>query len=271
MIFPLRDENPVQIQPVVTYAIIAINLVALLWLNQLPAPRQQMVVLEYGFIPARFQQLFRQQPLVIEVPREERHPQLPVVVQRRDRVRFDPVPREILAAMVTAMFLHGGWLHLISNMWFLFIFGNNVEERLGHLTYALFYLAGGLIATMVHLLQDPSSTVPVIGASGAVAAILGAYAIKFPNHRIKTLVFLFVFITIIDLPALVVLGLWFFGQLLNATQAVRIGIDGGVAWWAHVGGFVAGLVFMPLLSGDEPDDATHAGTRRDEDEDDWYR
>jgi membrane associated rhomboid family serine protease len=154
--------------------------------------------------------------------------------------------------MFTSMFMHAGLMHLLSNMWFLWLFGNNVEDRLGHVVYLFFYLVGGLAALACHWATNPSSPVPVVGASGAVAAVLGAYAITFPFAKVRTLVFLFVFVTIIDLPALMVLGFWFLGQLLEARHALNAGVDGGVAFMAHVGGFVAGLILMPLLGGTRP-------------------
>ena len=129
-------------------------------------------------------------------------------------VRLASHPAQIIASAFTCMFLHGGWWHLIGNMWFLLIFGNNIEDRLGHLLYAIFYVLGGLAATATHWAIDPSSTAPVIGASGAIAAML-AYAVAFPHARIRTLLFLFVFITVVELPAYLFLALWFGGQLLQ--------------------------------------------------------
>ena len=247
MLFPLRDENPSYVIPWVTYSIIAANILALVWLQRLPDERQQLLVLERGFLPARLQQLRHGEPLAVDIERTGQHPHFPVLVQFKQELHLPANVRAIVSSIFTSMFLHGGWLHLISNMWFLLIFGNNLEDRLGHVGFGLFYLLGGVVAALVHWLPEPNSLVPVIGASGAVAAVLGGYALLFPQARIRTLVFLFVFVTIIDLPALVVLGFWFLTQLLNATQAVRLGMNGGVAWWAHVGGFVAGLLLIPLF------------------------
>ena len=131
-------------------------------------------------------------------------------------------------------------MHLLTNMWFLWIFGNNVEDRLGHLVYAVFYVLGGLFAVMLHWVMLPDSEMPVVGASGAVAAVLGAYAITFPTARVRALVLIF----LADVPAFVFLGIWFLIQLWQGLQ----GMQEGVAWWAHVGGFAAGLILMPLLS-----------------------
>ena len=133
-------------------------------------------------------------------------------------------------------------------MWFLWLFGDNVEDRLGPLLYLVLYLLGGVVASISHWVVDPESTLPVIGASGAVAAVLGAYAITWPWARVRTLVFLVIFVTIIDVPALFVLGAWFVRQLVAGHQSLYHAGTGGVAWWAHVGGFVAGMVLMPLFS-----------------------
>jgi len=149
----------------------------------------------------------------------------------------------ILASLVTSIFMHGGWMHLAGNMWFLWIFGNNIEDRLGHGLYLVFYLVNGLLATATHWAYDPQSTLPVLGASGAVSAILGAYSVTFPKATISTLVF-YGLITVIEIPALVWLAIWFGGQLLDAS----LNRDLGVAVWAHIGGFAAGAFLMPILS-----------------------
>jgi membrane associated rhomboid family serine protease len=251
MLFPFRDNNRIQRTPVVTYALVAANVLALLWLGRLPENRQQAFVLEHGFVPARLAQLVDHQPITVRVPQGRiRTPEgVATVVFERT---FPPSSREILLSLVTCMFLHGGWLHLAGNMWFLWIFGNNVEDRLGPVVYSLFYLGGGVLAGICHWAFAPNSTAPVIGASGAVAVILGAYAITWPWAKVETLVFLFVFVTIIELPALLVLGAWFVGQVLEATHALGAGGNGvgghtGVAWWAHIGGFLTGVFLMPLL------------------------
>ena len=146
-----------------------------------------------------------------------------------------------LASIFVAMFLHGGWLHIAGNMLFLWVFGNNVEDRLGRVTYLLFYFLGGLAATGLQLAFGPNSTVPNLGASGAIAAILGAYLILSPRARVRTLV-IFFFITYLELPAIVVLGAWFVLQLFSGVGGLGTqGAGGGVAYWAHVGGFVFGM------------------------------
>ena len=252
MIFPFSDDVPSQRPPVVTIAIIALNTLALLFVGQMSSPDRQRFVVEHGFIPARLGQLQSKQPLDVELEHLAIHPHLEVPVQIRERLELKPSPQAIVLSLVTSLFLHGGWMHLIGNMWFFWIFGDNVEDRLGHVLFAMFYLIGGVFASLCHWFSEPNSLIPVIGASGAVASVLGAYIVTWPFSRIRCIVVLIVFVTSIELPALVVLGFWFFTQVLEATQQVRVGLDGGVAFWAHVGGFVAGMVAMPLVRGREP-------------------
>jgi hypothetical protein len=248
MFIPFHDDNPTVRTPVVTLLIIALNVVSFAWLIGLPPEQSRWVQWHRGFVPARIAQCF--QPKLLQVPVAEVVPGIfggEVLVQRH--VTLPPARGEILLALFTCMFLHGGWMHLIGNMWFLWLFGNNVEDRLGPARFCVLYLLGGLLASGCHWVTAPSSTAPVIGASGAVAAVLGAYAITWPWARVHTLVFLFVFITTIDLPALLVLGVWFLGQVLSGTQQLETGAAGGVAWWAHIGGFLAGMILMPLFGG----------------------
>jgi membrane associated rhomboid family serine protease len=150
--------------------------------------------------------------------------------------------------MFTSMFLHGGWLHLLGNMLFLWIFGNNVEDRLGSIPFLLFYLVGGVAAALTQVVIDPRSTIPLVGASGAIAAALGAYIVLFPGARILSLVFLGFFYQLIEVPAILVLGFWFGLQLLNGFAAFGAETaQGGVAFFAHIGGFVFGLAVGVLL------------------------
>ncbi len=246
--FPFSDTIPTHRWAIVTYAIVALNVVSFLWLQHLPPQRQQEVVARHGFVAARIGQLSDPQKAVA-VPIEQ---QIPVgfglVVPQLVKLQLPPDPKEILASTVTCMFLHGGWLHLIGNMWFLLIFGDNVEDRLGPFLFAVFYLLGGFVATITQWAIAPNSTTPMIGASGAVAAILGGYAVTYPHARVRTLVFLFIFITVIELPALLFVALWFGAQLLQGLGAIHGQMESGVAWWAHVGGFVFGAAFMPILS-----------------------
>jgi membrane associated rhomboid family serine protease len=171
-----------------------------------------------------------------------------IIVPPQAKLPLPPDRNEIYASAITCMFLHGGWLHLLGNMWFLLIFGDNVEDRLGPLLFAVFYLLGGLAATATQWAIDPNSTIPMIGASGAIAAVLGGYAVTYPHARVKTLVFLFILVTIIEIPALVFIALWFGTQLLQGLGMLHGGAENGIAWWAHVGGFVCGMVLMPVFS-----------------------
>lgn len=153
--------------------------------------------------------------------------------------RHDLLPYNIMTVF-TSMFLHGGFLHIIGNMLYLWIFGNNIEDRLGHMGYLLFYLLSGVCAAAFQILYDPSSEVPMIGASGAVSGILGAYLLVYPYARIKTLLIIVIFIKVVDIPAIVLLTVWFFMQFLYSN------VD-GIAWYAHVGGFIFGLLFALLF------------------------
>jgi len=253
MIFPFHDDNPTRRPPVVTVALIALNVLIFLRMAMLPAGEQHRRYYALGFVPARLVQLF--QPRLIAVDPQLVPPQFRVRVRTvwADHEVLRPMPAVyVLSSLLTCMFLHGGLAHLLGNMWFLWIFGNNVEDRLGHVPFLLFYLGGGVFASLCHWATNPLSTLPVIGASGAVSTILGAYAITWPAARVRSLVFLFIFITIIDVPAMIVLGVWFFAQLAGALGSSPINLGGGVAWWAHVGGFLAGLLLMPFLSPQHP-------------------
>ncbi len=255
---PLFDHNPTERRPLVTYVLIAVNTLVMIWLASLSPLGQQEAALRHGFIPARVSQL--ENPRVLEVPvravvegRDQAGLPVPVV-REVGKLSLPPKRSEILGTMISSLFMHGGWMHLIGNMWFLWIFGNNVEDRLGHVLFSCFYLVGGLLASACHWAYDPESLTPVIGASGAVAAVLGGYAVTWPRATVTTLVF-FGFVMMIEVPALVWLGLWFGGQLLDAS----FNRDLGVAVWAHIGGFVAGAALMPILSfGAPPTDGSWA-------------
>jgi membrane associated rhomboid family serine protease len=215
---PLRDDNPTQSVPVVTRTLIVLNAVAFFFELSLGGAIN-VFVQWWGLVPLRFAYAFGgAEPLV-----------------------------PTLATAFTSMFLHGGWIHLLGNLWFLWIFGDNVEDRLGHWRFLLFYLAGGLAAAAAHLLLNLGSAVPTVGASGAIAAVLGAYAVMFPRARVVTLVPIFFFFQVIALPAMLVLGLWFVVQIFTGT--LSIGAGGGVAWWAHIGGFLFGAAVVLLGRG----------------------
>ena len=242
--FPFGDTIPTKRWAIITYAIIVINAVSFLWLKSIPQGEQGRVTAQWGFVPARIEQLSNPQKIVVVQIGQRPVPGFgvqPVAVG----LRADP--SQIFASAITCMFLHGSWWHLIGNMWFLLIFGDNVEDRLGHGLFAAFYLVGGLAATAFHWAIDPASTTPIIGASGAIAAVLGAYAVTYPHARIRTLIIM-IFITIVELPAYLFLIFWFGVQLFSGLGALGGHMGGGVAWWAHVGGFIAGAAAMPLLS-----------------------
>jgi membrane associated rhomboid family serine protease len=155
----------------------------------------------------------------------------------------------IAVPFLTSMFLHAGWLHLIGNMWYLWIFGDNIEDRLGHVTFLIFYLLCGLGAGIIHTILNSQTEIPSIGASGAIAGVLGAYVVSYPFARVLTLVPIFFFIQILEIPALIVLGLWFVMQFFSGTAALATSSAnaGGVAWWAHVGGFLIGILLIGLF------------------------
>ena len=216
---PLRDSIPSRSFPLVTLALIVVNVLVFLYELGL-GPTLDRFLLAYGFVPAVYFHSARVQPW--DLP-----------------ARVTP--------MVSSMFLHGGWLHLIGNMWVLWIFGDNVEDRLGKGRYLLYYLVCGLVAAYVHYLTGPRSGVPVVGASGAIAGVMGGYCVLFPHARIVALFPIFIFLRIVTIPAVLFLAFWFFAQLLNGMAASAAHFGGGVAWWAHVGGFAAGVVMvLPL-------------------------
>lgn len=224
---PLRDNVPSVRRPWAVYLLVAANLGAFAFTLPLD-PRQTEILFHLlGVVPARFS---------------------------------DPAwaaasgyPGWSFLSFFTSMFLHGGWMHLIGNMWFLWIYGDNVEDILGHGKFLLFYLLAGVAAALVHVLLNPMSRVPTIGASGAIAGVMGAYLIKFPHSRILTLVPIFVFFTTIEVPAVLILAYWFVIQFFSGIGSVGYShlSQGGVAWWAHVGGFVAGMALILLLGTNE--------------------
>ena len=217
---PLRDENPSDTTPVVTHALIALNVFAFLYELSMGSYLGYFVR-GWGLVPERLALAF---------------------------TGAEPLPPALLTVF-TAMFLHGGWVHLIGNMWYLWIFGDNIEDRLGHVRFLAFYLLAGVVSAVLHSLANPGSPIPTVGASGAIAGVLGAYAFAFPRARVVTLVPLLIFLQIMALPALVVLGLWFVVQLFTGSFALVTGATGGVAWWAHIGGFAFGVLFMAIFGG----------------------
>ncbi len=207
MFFPYRDDNPRVLYPYVTFGIIGLNIAIFLGQFLIIGGNNQLsreLVFTFGFIPADFN------PLTI----------------------------------FTSMFMHGGVAHIIGNMWFLYIFGDNIESILGHVKYFIFYLACGLGAALIQFFVDPGSQIPMVGASGAIAGILGAYMIRFPKARVHVLAIIIVFITTFVVPAQIVLGFWFLMQLSNGLGSLGVNTTGGVAWFAHIGGFITGVTTL---------------------------
>lgn len=217
---PLGDSVPIRSWPVVTWGLIGINV--WVFFHELAlGPDLEAFIQVWGFVPARYFLLATTAP-----------------GEWADRY----VP------LFSSMFLHGGWAHLIGNMIYLWIFGDNVEDRLGHLRYLVFYLLSGVAAALAQAYLFPDSTIPTVGASGAISGVLGAFLVLFPTARVFTLVPLLLFFPVVELPAVLYLGFWFLMQLMSGTVSLTVVSDaGGVAWWAHVGGFVVGLVVAPLL------------------------
>ena len=207
MFFPYKDDNPRVLFPFVTFGIITLNVLIFLgqfWISGNDPDIGKSLVYMYGFVPAEFN------PLTI----------------------------------FTSMFMHGGFAHIIGNMWFLYIFGDNVESILGHVKYFMFYLACGIGAALAQFFVQPASQVPMIGASGAVAGVLGAYMIRFPKARVHVLAVIIIFITTFVVPAQIVLGLWFLMQLSGGLGSLGVDTTGGVAWFAHIGGFIIGVTSL---------------------------
>jgi len=219
-VLPIRDLNPRRTFPVVNVVLIALNVLVFLFELSL-GPRLEGFLMAAAFVPAR----------------------------ALGGGSGGVVPEATSALL--SMFLHGGWGHLLGNMLFLYIFGDNVEDRLGHARYAVFYLLCGYAATFAHAFFNAASTMPAIGASGAISGVLGAYLFLYPRARIVTLVWLFIFIRFIEIPALVYLPLWFLMQFFSGVSSLHAAdqAGGGVAWFAHIGGFIAGPVLLLLLGG----------------------
>ena len=220
---PLRDTIPSRTAPVVTVALIVVNV--LVFMHEVAlGPYLEKFVFAYGLIPRR----------LVYWPGEALDP-----------ARFLP--------LITSMFWHGGWLHLLGNMLYLWIFGDNVEDRLGHLRYLLFYLLAGTAAGLAQVALNPASRLPTVGASGAIAGVLGAYLVTYPRARVLTFVPLFFVPWFVEVPAFAYLVLWFLMQLLAGLGTLGAPVEtGGVAVWAHVGGFIAGVVLVKLMQPARP-------------------
>jgi membrane associated rhomboid family serine protease len=214
-VIPFKDDNPTRTFPYVTIIIIALN-VAVFLIEALSPESSQQIVYSYGAIPYAITHFRSAQPIA------------PVLT------------------IFTSMFMHGGILHIAGNMLYFWIFGNNIEDVLGHVRFIIFYLFCGVIAAYSYALTAPSSTIPMIGASGAISGILGAYLLLFPKARVHTLIFFGIFIQIVQVPALIVIGFWAIIQLVSGLFTEGMRSQGGIAWFAHVGGFITGLATIKL-------------------------
>lgn len=216
---PLRDDNPTSKPPLFTVTLIIACVLVFLFQVSLNPQAQQAMVVALGAIPAAI------------IGKQSLPPELALI------------PSSL--TLLTSMFLHGGWMHLIGNMLYLWIFGNNIEDAMGHGRFIIFYLLCGVIAALAHAIPNAGSAVPMIGASGAISGVLGAYLLLYPHARVLVLLPLGFFSQLIRLPAVLVLGFWFVLQLISS--AISTSKTGGVAWGAHIGGFVAGMVLIPFF------------------------
>ncbi len=210
MFIPLRDENPSRTTPFVNYALVAANIVVFLYQITLTHRAQDALAHVYGTVPIHYAQL----------------------LAGRGHLESALIP------LFTSMFLHGGPAHLLGNMLFLWIFGDNVEDFFGHIGYLAFYLFCGVTSGLTHILFNLHSSVPAVGASGAISGVLGAYLLLYPSNRVLTLILIFV----VPLPAFIILGYWFLLQFAAGLSSLGAAATGGVAWWAHIGGFLTGLL-----------------------------
>jgi len=231
--FPIRDTVPHARVPVVTILLIAANVAVFLFETTLTPEELERLIVLNGVVPRRYLD--------------------PAWARALHVSGLDPWP------FLTSMFLHGGWFHLLANVWTLWIFGDNVEDRLGPLRYLAFYLAVGLFAGLLHLASNPHSALPTIGASGAIAGVMGAYLILFPRAQVLTLVPILFYPLFVEVPAVLYLGFWFAYQVLSGTSTVGATEAGGVAWWAHIGGFAAGCALILAAKGRRPRRRAPAG------------
>jgi len=211
-LFPLSDSIKALRKPYINTFIIIFN-IAIFFYQLSLGSEMRYFIFEYGLIPLKVFAPFEIVPVI-----------------------------EKIYPFFTSMFLHGGWFHLISNMYFLFIFGDNVEDDLGHVKYLFVYILFGLAAAITQVIMFSNSGIPTIGASGAVAGVMGYYFIRYPHATVKTLVIFIFFITIVDIPAIIFLGVWFFIQFISGSTQAAVASGGGIAWWAHIGGFFAGIL-----------------------------
>ena len=234
MFFPYKDDNPRLLVPFVTYTIIALNLIVFFYQMGLGAVAGQEFTLSFGLIPATFTDLPRGDITIAYAQY--------LSEAANSRIFLDAVPNSPCLTVFTSMFMHGGMMHLFGNMLFLWIFGDNVEGALGHVKFAGFYILCGIGAAVGQIFIDVNSMVPMIGASGAISGVLAAYMLRYPRARIHTFVFLFVIFTTIHVPAFIVIGIWFATQVMSGFGTLGANTGGGVAWFAHIGGFITGVL-----------------------------
>ena len=218
---PLKDTIPHRGFPLITWTIILVNGIIFIYEISIPKDLLQQLFYLFGLVPAKYS-----------------YPKWAFI---------HGLPFDHYLSFLTNMFLHAGWLHIVGNMWFLHLFGSTVEDRMGHVRFLIFYLLTGLAANIIFFMLDIHSTIPEFGASGAIAGVMGAYIVMFPKARILTVIPIFFFPFLVTLPAFLYLGFWFLIQLFSGTISVASRETGGVAWWAHVGGFVTGMVLLPLF------------------------
>ncbi len=228
MFFPLRDDNPTRRPAVLTVLLILLNVAVFFYQNVLSPRPPEYYVYSTALVPWEITHW--------------RHAELPVPDSKGNVVGYFPRDISPLASLLFSLFMHGSVLHILGNMLFLWIFGNNIEDYLGRVRFIFFYFLAGFSSSLIHVLFHPASLTPVIGASGAVSGVMGAYLVLYPRARIRTLVFLFFLITTVDIPAAVFLLIWF------AFQFTYAGAGEGIAWLAHVGGFLMGIVLLLLLT-----------------------
>ena len=223
--FPLHDDNPTRITPFVTYGLIGMNVFIFLFEANLPESQLRQFFQLYAIVPRELTRSFGGLPV------------------------GQPIPE--WSTLITSQFLHGGWWHLISNMIYLWVFGNNIEDQMGHLRYLIFYLACGVLAGLSQWAISMNSLIPSLGASGAISGVLGAYIIRFPQARVLTLVFLGFFVTTIRISALIIIGIFVIQNLLAGFASLQPSAmtleRGGVAYWAHLGGFFFGMILAPFF------------------------
>ena len=206
--FPIRDTNRSHTFPIVNWMIIIINAGIFIIQVRLPKETVEIIFNTFGVIPIRF---------------VEFHPLAPI-------------------SLFSSQFLHGGWLHIIRNLWILYIFGDNVEDRIGHIQYLVFYIITGIAGSLLQVVTQPFSNTPMIGASGAISGVLGAYIFFFPRARILTFVPIFILPWLVEIPAVIFLGIWFLSQFVNVINEASTIVNSGIAYWAHLGGFGAGFI-----------------------------